>query len=331
MDVIEGSISSTIETLRNYLAIDNLHTDEDGNQPKVIVVYNVEKVAVNELKRLDFLFALVERSFEHTSTIVLLLWNTDIRPLTAEDTELHDDDGDDTGIDSMEDGQTLSLRDLLAKEWSKSGSLVNGDALAGRLAGTAHCPTCYTSSESNRGAVPSPLTVCLSRKEELDRILLNKIIKKKKILLDTERWRKISAAVFVLIVTFVLLGCFLPELKAVNVVNIQEQPLPAPVPVPIPPPQADKTLETEGFPAATKAEDIDSRVEGTENSISPDASDKSEPAGDSEPIEPSTCDVTLDPAQPATLLPDTVKALSQSVQDILPTTPRYHTRSRFKD
>jgi hypothetical protein len=327
MNVIEGSISSTIESLKNYLAIDNLRTDENDYQPKVIAVYNVEKVAINELKRLDFLFALVERSFGHTNTIVILLWNTDDRPLNVDEAELHSDDGVDMDVDldSQEDGQMFYLRDFLSKEWSKSGSLVNGEALAGRLAGTAHCPTCYTSSESDRGATPSPLTACQSNKEELDRILLDRE-SKKKVLLNNNRCKQILSVVLVLIVTCFLSSSLIPKPKAVEVVDAQEQP------VPTSPLLADlKTSKTDQNGVAIEAEGTGSGVEGTDDSVSCDPVDKFEPAGDDAEPSASDSDTPLDSAESDSLLPEPFKALSHSVQEILPLSPRYHTRSRFKD
>jgi hypothetical protein len=327
MNVIEGSISSTIESLKNYLAIDNLRTDENDNQPKVIAVYNVEKVAVNELKRLDFLFALQERSFGHTNTIVILLWNTDDRPLNVDEAELHSDDGVDMDVDldSQEDRQMFYLRDFLSKEWSKSGSLVNGEALAGRLAGTAHCPTCYTSSESDRGSTPSPLTACQSNKEELDRISLDRE-SKKNVLLNNERCKQILSVVLVLIVTCFLSSSLIPKPKAVEVIDAQEQP------VPTPPPLADlKTSKTDQNGVAIEAEGTGSGVEGTDDSVSGDPVDKIEPAGDDAEPSASFSDTSLDSAESDSLLPEPFKSLSHSVQDILPPPPRYHTRSRFMD
>jgi hypothetical protein len=328
MDVIEGNIGSTIESLRNYLAIDNLHTDEDDSPPKVIAVYNVEKVAVNELKRLDFLFALAERSFGHTNTVVILLWNTDDRPLDVEEAELHTDDSGDIDINSLEDEQMFSLRDFLSKEWSKSGSLVNGDALAGRLAGTAYCPACSTSSGSDQGAVSSPLAACLSNKKEVDRILLDKE-KMRKALSDVKTRKRILVAVLVLIVTCSLLSYLLPNLKAVDVVNIQKQPMP----VPLPPPLADlKTSKTKQNAATIEAEGVVSRVEGTEESAPCDPLGESEPAGDDAEPSASEGDASTDSAEEVdSLVPESIKELSQSVQEVLPTPPRYHTRSRFKD
>ena len=347
MDVIEGPIGSTIESLRNYLAIDNLHTDEDDSQPKVIAVYNVEKVAVNELKRLDFLFALAERSFGHTNTVVILLWNTDDRPLDVEEAELHTDDSGDIDINSLEDEQMFSLRDFLSKEWSKSGSLVNGDALAGRLAGTAYCPACSTSSGSDQGAVSSPLAACLSNKKEVDRILLDKE-NMRKALSDVETRERILVAVLVLIVTCGLLSYLLPNLKAVDVVNIQQQPMPVPLPppladlktseqpmpVPLPPPLADlKTSKTKQNAATIEAEGVVSRVESTEESASCDPLGESEPAGDDAEPSASEGDISTDSAKEVdSLVPESIKELSQSVQEVLPIPHRYHTRrSRFKD
>jgi hypothetical protein len=327
MNVIEGSISSTIQSLKSYLAIENLRTDEDDNQPKVIAVYNVEKVAVSELKRLDFLFALVERSFGHTNTIVVLLWNTDDRPLSVDEAELHSYDGVDMDMDmySQEDGQIFYMRDFLSKEWSKSGSLVNGEALAGRLASTAHCPTCYTSPERDRGTTPSPLEACLSSKIVLDLILLEKE-SKRKALMNNETCKKVLAVVLVLIVTCFLLSCLIPKPKAVEVVDTQEQPAPTP------PPLADlKTSETEQNGIATEAEGPASGVENTHDSVSGDPLDKFEPAIDD--AEPSATDSNISPdsGKPDSLLPEPSQELSQPVQEMLTLPPRYHTRSRFKD
>ena len=82
---------------------------------EIFVVYNVESLATPaELKKLDFLFRVTDKSFEHAHVAVVLAWNVDVRPLPA--------------------GETL--KDRLAAAWAAGAPLVNGDALSGRIART---------------------------------------------------------------------------------------------------------------------------------------------------------------------------------------------------
>jgi hypothetical protein len=81
----------------------------------IFVVYNVESLTTPaELKKLDFLFRVTDKSFEYANVAVVLLWNSDIRPLPV---------GDD-------------MKQRLASAWAAGAPLVNGDALSGRVART---------------------------------------------------------------------------------------------------------------------------------------------------------------------------------------------------
>lgn len=94
---------------------------------EIFVVYNVESLVTQaELKKLDFLFRVTDKSFESANVAVVLLWNLDIRPLPP--------------------GETM--KDRLASAWAAGAPLVNGDALTGRIARTV-----------SEWAVAAPLTV----------------------------------------------------------------------------------------------------------------------------------------------------------------------------
>ena len=88
---------------------------------EIFVVYNVESlVSPAELKKLDFVFRVTDKSFESANVAVVLLWNLDIRPLPP--------------------GETM--KDRLASAWAAGAPLVNGDALSGRIARTVRCVMC---------------------------------------------------------------------------------------------------------------------------------------------------------------------------------------------
>ena len=55
------------------IAVSRKNTDKT----LIIAVYNIEKIAAAELKRLDFIFRIHEHTFVHSNILVLLLWNTD--------------------------------------------------------------------------------------------------------------------------------------------------------------------------------------------------------------------------------------------------------------
>ena len=93
------------------------HTDDPVIQwTEIFVVYNSEALATpTDLKRLDFLFRITDKAFEAANLAAVLLWNNDQRVLPAGD----------------------SVRERFAAAWAAGAPLVNGDALAGRIARAA--------------------------------------------------------------------------------------------------------------------------------------------------------------------------------------------------
>ena len=97
----------------------------------LISVYNVESISDQQLRRLSFAFEVTDRSCELYRAIVLLLWNTDIRPLP--NSVDSDGDGDDGGEGRVAADGMGHIRDFLAAEWSRGGPSVNGEALTSRI------------------------------------------------------------------------------------------------------------------------------------------------------------------------------------------------------
>ena len=89
---------------------------------EIFVVYNLEAlITSSDLKKLDFLFRVTDKSFEFANVAVVLLWDLDQRALP---------------VSSTSSTPTESLKDRLASVWKVGAPLVNGDALAGRIART---------------------------------------------------------------------------------------------------------------------------------------------------------------------------------------------------
>ena len=105
--------------LKSVLPTPATSTDEAPYQwTEIFVVYNVESLTTPaQLKKLDFLFRVTDKSFEYAHVAVVLLWNVDVRPLPP--------------------GETV--KDRLASAWAAGAPLVNGDALSGRIARTVRC------------------------------------------------------------------------------------------------------------------------------------------------------------------------------------------------
>ena len=89
---------------------------------EIFVVYNLDTLLTSsDLKKLDFLFRITDKSFEFANVAVVLLWDLDQRALP-------------TSTTSSSPGE--SLKDRLASVWKVGAPLVNGDALVGRIART---------------------------------------------------------------------------------------------------------------------------------------------------------------------------------------------------
>ena len=138
MNIIDDAINSPIKRLKEVT-----EDTDNSNAINIIVVHNVEKIVVSEMKRLDFLFRITDKSYEYGNIVILLLWNTRSRPFNDEemrdygiamedniDNDISDNDGLKDNIDKK---MMVDLRTFLATEWSKAGPLVNGKALTGRI------------------------------------------------------------------------------------------------------------------------------------------------------------------------------------------------------
>ena len=137
MNIIDGAISSPIKRLKEVT-----EDADNSNAINIIVVQNVEKIVVSEMKRLDFLFRITDKSYEYGNIVVLLLWNTRSRPFNDEEMKdygnamedhIDNDSADNDGLKDNIDKKMIDLRTFLAAEWSKAGPLVNGKALTGRI------------------------------------------------------------------------------------------------------------------------------------------------------------------------------------------------------
>ena len=129
MNIIDGDISNPIYMLDEYVGDSNVKIN-------VIMIHNVESIAVKELGRLNFLFRVTDKSYMYANIVILLLWNTQSRPFTDEERRLY---GvvDDVETEPNEVGSSISLRSFLAAEWSKSGPDMSGRALSGRITRSA--------------------------------------------------------------------------------------------------------------------------------------------------------------------------------------------------
>ena len=129
MNIMDGNISYPINILDEYAGNSNAKIN-------IIMIHNVESIAVKELRRLNFLFRVTDKSYIYANIVILLLWNTQSRPFTDEERRLY---GvvDDVEIEANDVGSSISLRSFLAAEWSKSGPDVSGRALSGRITRTA--------------------------------------------------------------------------------------------------------------------------------------------------------------------------------------------------
>ena len=129
MNIMDGNISNPINKLDEYAGNSNAKIN-------IIIIHNVESIAVKELRRLNFLFRVTDKSYIYANVVILLLWNTQSRPFTDEERRLY---GvvDDVETEPNEVGSSISLRSFLAAEWSKSGPDVSGRALSGRITRSA--------------------------------------------------------------------------------------------------------------------------------------------------------------------------------------------------
>ena len=125
MNIMDGDISNPINMLEEYAGNSNARIN-------IIMIHNVESIPVNELRRLNFLFRVTDKSYIYANIVILLLWNTQERPFTDEERRLYGvvDDGE---TESNDVGTSISLQSFLSAEWSKSGPDVSGRALSGRI------------------------------------------------------------------------------------------------------------------------------------------------------------------------------------------------------
>ena len=125
MNIMDGGISNPINKLEEYAGNSNARIN-------IIMIHNVESIPVNELRRLNFLFRVTDKSYIYANIVILLLWNTQERAFTDEERRLYGvvDDGE---TESNNVGTSISLRSFLSAEWSKSGPDVSGRALSGRI------------------------------------------------------------------------------------------------------------------------------------------------------------------------------------------------------
>ena len=144
MNIIDGAINSPIKRLKEVT-----EDTDNSNAINMIVVHNVEKIVVSEMKRLDFLFRITDKSYEYGNIVILLLWNTRSRPFNDEEMRDHgiamednidNDIGETDGLKDRDesnennvDKKMIDLRTFLAAEWSKAGPLGSGKALTGRI------------------------------------------------------------------------------------------------------------------------------------------------------------------------------------------------------
>ena len=144
MNIIDDAINSPIKRLKEVT-----EDTDNSNAINIIVVHNVEKIVVSEMKRLDFLFRITDKSYEYGNIVILLLWNTRSRPFNDEEMRdygiamednIDNDIGETDGLKDRDesnennvDKKMIDLRTFLAAEWSKAGPLVNGKALTGRI------------------------------------------------------------------------------------------------------------------------------------------------------------------------------------------------------
>jgi hypothetical protein len=91
---------------------------------EIFVVSNFEKLnTAAELKKLDFLFRVTDKSYHYSNIVVVLLWNTDVSPFGP----LKSPES------SVSVTNNIAAKEFLAGVWSKGAPLVNGDALVGRI------------------------------------------------------------------------------------------------------------------------------------------------------------------------------------------------------
>ena len=144
MNIIDGAINSPIKRLKEVT-----EDTDNSNAINIIVVHNVEKIVVSEMKRLDFLFRITDKSYEYGNIVILLLWNTRSRPFNDEEMRdygiamednIDNDIGETDGLKDRDesnennvDKKMIDLRTFLAAEWSKAGPLGSGKALTGRI------------------------------------------------------------------------------------------------------------------------------------------------------------------------------------------------------
>ena len=179
MSISEGSIRSVTDRFMDIAGKSN-HDD------KILIVaaFGVEEIPPIELKRLDFLFRIHERTFKHSSILLLLMWNSDNKAI----------EGDSNDSDSEMSGDStrnFQEKRFLTQEWSRGGHLVNGAALVGRLTNFVHCQRCEDESLLTE---QSPLDFCLSPGPDPDP--------------DPSDWKKGSKPTFLvgIFVTSFLLG-----------------------------------------------------------------------------------------------------------------------------
>ena len=138
MNIIDDAINSPIKRLKEVT-----EDTDNSNAINIIVVHNLEKIVMSEMKRLDFLFRITDKSYEYGNIVILLLWNTRSRPFNDEEMKdygiamednIDNDISDNNGLKDNIDKKMIDLRTFLATEWSKAGPLVSGKELTWRIA-----------------------------------------------------------------------------------------------------------------------------------------------------------------------------------------------------
>jgi hypothetical protein len=140
MNIIDGPINTPLKKFKNLIEKKN-----EKKNFKLVIISHIEYLKKSEMKRLDFLFRVTEKSFEYGNIVVLILWDLDVYDfgmknknetyLDNDDDAISNDDNDDNDNDKSNDNNDnnngniyvsnkiennkYDLRDLLGQEWSK--------------------------------------------------------------------------------------------------------------------------------------------------------------------------------------------------------------------
>jgi hypothetical protein len=107
MNITEGPINAPLQKFKNFFSEKNYEKNL-----KIIIISHTEYLKKNELKKLDFLFRVTEKSFEYGNIVVLILWDLDVYDFGIKinkviffdgDNDNHDDDKRDENDDFESD------------------------------------------------------------------------------------------------------------------------------------------------------------------------------------------------------------------------------------